>query len=165
MHKMSETGLKALEQMEGIRLLPYDDMTGETLTSWNSHATIGYGHLICSQDWEKFSSGLDDEAAHRLLKEDVSRFEKVVNDTVKVEISQNQFDALVMLSFNIGTRNFALSSVLKKMNDPSAVIPYDTLEEAWKAWNKSRGTVMKGLKIRREREWQIFCGSSSPEKG
>ena len=73
------------------------------------------------------------------------------------QLKEQQFDALVFLAYNIGVRGFSTSSVVKLINDEYAVTSYDTLENAWKAWNKSQGKVMRGLENRRAAEWDIYC--------
>jgi type VI secretion system secreted protein VgrG len=80
----------------------------------------------------------------------------MVKQTIKVDLTQQQFDALVILAFNIGD-NFKNSSVAKLINDPAATTSYDDLESAWKAWNKSQGKEMKGLNNRRAAEWKIYA--------
>ena len=72
------------------------------------------------------------------------------------QISQQQFDASVILAFNIGIGAFKSSSALKLINDPNASTTYDSLESAWKAWNKSQGKVSRGLVNRRNAEWNIY---------
>jgi lysozyme len=91
-----------------------------------------------------------------LFKSDLAPFEKKVKSLIKVPLSQNQFDALVIVAFNIGESAFSSSSILKLVNDPSSKTPYSSLEKAWMAWNKSRGEVMKGLENRRKAEWNIY---------
>jgi GH24 family phage-related lysozyme (muramidase) len=75
---------------------------------------------------------------------------------VKANVTQNEFDAMVILAFNIGQAGFSNSSILKMVNDPSATTSYTTLENAWKAWDKSQGKVSRGLKNRRQTEWNIY---------
>ena len=67
----------------------------------------------------------------------------------------NELDALVVLIFNIGAPAFSKSSLLKMLNGQSGS-NYATLEEAWKAFNKDRGQVNKGLVNRRNSEWDIW---------
>ncbi|MCG4112058.1 hypothetical protein KBJ29_09580 [Campylobacter jejuni] len=55
-------------------------------------------------------------------------------------LAQNEFDALVILCFNIGIDNFKNSSVAKIINAEKT--GYKTLKEAWIAWNKSQNKVM-----------------------
>jgi len=51
--------------------------------------------------------------AQALFMQDLSPFVDGVNARITADLSQNQFDALVILAFNIGLGNFASSSVLK----------------------------------------------------
>lgn len=88
--------------------------------------------------------------------QDLSPFVDGVNARVTATLSQNQFDAHVILAFNIGLGNFASSSVLKLVNDLAAQTNYPDLEAAWKSWNKSQGEVMQGLINRRNAEWATY---------
>ena len=95
-----------------------------------------------------------------LFKSDLAPFEKKVKSLVKAPLSQNQFDALVMLAFNIGESAFSSSSILKLVNNHSSKTAYSSLEKAWMAWSKSRGNVMRGLENRRRAEWNIYSKNS-----
>jgi len=79
-----------------------------------------------------------------------------VKTQVTTNITQNEFDALVILTFNIGCNGFIDSSVLKLINNPKTTTRYANLEAAWKAWNKSQGKINNGLKNRRDAEWTIY---------
>lgn len=153
---LSEDGLDLLKHIEKLRLKPYDDQTGKSITSWCEGATIGYGHLIARKDWEKYKNGIDETTANNLFKTDLSPFADAVSSKVKSKLTQNQYDALVILTFNIGIDGFASSSVLKLVNDPAAKTGHKNLESAWKAWNKSQGVVNTGLINRRNAEWKIY---------
>ncbi|WP_197038451.1 type VI secretion system PAAR protein [Billgrantia saliphila] len=153
---MSEAGKQWLMEVEQLRLMPYDDQTGREITSWVEGATIGYGYLIPNSEWPIFQNGIELETAERLLEEGVVSYEDVVNQVIEVPLAQNQFDAAVILAYNIGRMAFASSSAVKLINDHEAVTPYHSLEEAWKAWNKSQGRVSPGLVNRRSAEWNIF---------
>jgi lysozyme len=83
-------------------------------------------------------------------------FVNTVKNKVSANILQQEFDAMVILTFNIGSSAFGSSSVLKLVNDPNATTSYASLEAAWKAWKKSQGKVMKGLEKRRQAEWDIY---------
>jgi GH24 family phage-related lysozyme (muramidase) len=56
------------------------------------------------------------EKAEQLLKNDVKEAENAINSSVKVNISQGQFDALVSLIYNWGAYNFKISNGLRKLN-------------------------------------------------
>ena len=112
--------------------------------------------MIAKSDWSKFKGGLTEAEALSLLKADLAPFVNNIRNKVKVSVTQHQFDAMVILAFNIGLAGFSSSSVLKMVNDPSATTSYTTLENAWKAWDKSQGKVSRGLKNRRQAEWNIY---------
>lgn len=152
---LSPKGVELLKSIERFRRNPYDDQTGEEITEWVEGATIGYGHLIAKGEWQKFSTPITESDALILFKDDLAPFVRLVKQHVRVPLTQYQFDALVLLAFNIGD-NFKFSSVLKLINDPNAITSYSSLEQAWKAWNKSQGEVMNGLINRRNSEWNIY---------
>lgn len=155
-YQMSDKGMDLLRSIEELRLQPYDDQTGKEISAWVTGATIGYGHLISRNEWDTYKNGLDIMEAKALFEQDLLPYVQTVNTEVTSGISQNQFDALVILTFNIGRNAFKSSSVLKMINDPSANTGYTNLEAAWKAWNKSQGKKMQGLVNRRNAEWDIY---------
>lgn len=82
--------------------------------------------------------------------------EQPINQLVKVALSQNQFDALGSLVFNIGTGNFSASTLLRKLNAGD----YAGAAEQFLAWNKGRVNgvlqVLPGLVTRRQSEHDLF---------
>lgn len=155
---LSDQGLALLQDIEQLRLKPYDDQTAKEISAWTAGATIGYGHLIKNSEWNTYKNGITPVAASTLFEQDLSPFGSAVRSNITVKLEQQQFDALVMLAFNIGagSNGFAGSSVVKLVNDPKAQTNYADLEAAWKAWNKSQGAVMKGLENRRACEWNVY---------
>lgn len=145
--------LKAIEQLV---LNPYDDQSGKKISAWISGATIGFGHLISYEEWTRFESGITEADANVLFELDLSPFIRCVKSRIKVELTQYEFDALVILAFNIGEAAFSTSSVLKLINNPEAITPYSSLEMAWKTWNISNKRVNRGLINRRQAEWNIY---------
>jgi lysozyme len=101
----SPKGIALIKRFEGLRLKAYLDPVGV--------ATIGYGHtyLVNLNDPE-----ITEAEADRLLAEDLKLYEKPVSEMVKVPINQNQFDALIILSYNIGTGALRGSTLMKKLN-------------------------------------------------
>ena len=90
--------------------------------------------------------------ADRLLAEDLAEFEKYVDNLVDVPLTQNQFDALVAWTFNLGPTNLSESTLLKKLNAGD----YDSVPSEMKRWNKAGGEVLEGLVRRREAEAALF---------
>ena len=161
--KLSDNGIRILKQCEGRvmrngRHVIYDDKNGQPVTTGAplpAGATIGYGHLI--KPGEDFRDGIDEDTATELLRADLGYAERAVCNAITVNLRQNQFDALVMLCFNIGARNFANSTVVKYINNPNfKSARYFNLGAAWRAWNKTGGRVSAGLIRRRGIEWELF---------
>ena len=161
--KISDNGINMLKQFEGSvkignRHVIYDDKTGRPVNADKelpTGATIGYGHLIKSG--EDFKHGITERQATEILRSDISTAERAIKDNITVPLSQNQYDALVSLAYNIGAKNFADSTVVKYVNDSNYHnAKYPTLESAWMAWNKSGGREMAGLTDRRHQEFNLF---------
>lgn len=155
---LSQAGLNLLKEVEQLRLKPYDDQTAKDVVGWTVGATIGYGHLIKQSEWPSYKDGISLVDAELLFNQDLAPFVDTVRSKVTTKLTQQQFDALVMLVYNIGTgeNGFSGSSVLKLINNPNVITPFSTLESAWKAWNKSQGKVMAGLENRRSCEWDVY---------
>jgi len=159
----SNNGIAILKQLEGCvkqngKHVIYNDQTGKpapTNIPIPRGATIGYGHLI--KPGEDFTIGITEDTATQLLRGDIKTAENIVQNTITVPLTQNQFDALVIFTYNIGAKNFAKSTVVKYINNPTYHnTRYPTLESAWRAWNKSCGCEMAGLNQRRDTELKLF---------
>lgn len=153
---LSEAGKQWLKDVEQLRLTPYNDQTGQDITSWVEGATIGYGYLIPEEEWHYYKEGIDVAEADRLFEEELIKYENSVNSAIEADLEQHEFDAAVMLAYNIGVYAFAPSSAVEIINDASSVTPYPTLEDAWKAWKYSQGKVNRGLINRRAAEWDMY---------
>ena len=160
---MSENGINMLKKLEGSvtkndKHIIYDDKTGKPVNTNEplpNGATIGYGHLI--KTGEDFRNGISEATATELLRADIATAERAVKDNITVPLTQNQFDALTSLAYNIGTKNFADSTVVKYVNNPNFYSQqYPTLKSAWRAWNKFCGRKIPGLVKRRETEIKLF---------
>lgn len=142
---ISEIGLKLIAQFEGCYLQAY-------LCPANVW-TIGIGTTIYPNGVKvKKGDKCTLEQAHEYLAHDMIEFEKTVNDSVKVPLSQNQFDALVSLTYNIGSAAFKNSTLLKKLNAKD----FTGAADQFPVWNKGGGKVLKGLVRRREAERALF---------
>ena len=73
---------------------------------------------------------------------------------VDVDLTQNQFDALVAWIYNLGPTNFKASTLLNVLNAGE----YENVPEQIKRWNKAGGKVLDGLIRRREAEALLFEG-------
>lgn len=142
--RLDSNGLAFLSREEGLRTTPYNDSAG--------HATIGVGHLIhhgpvTARDLQRYR-GFTRADALKLLKADVVSREQAVERLVRVPLSQNEFNALVSLVFNIGVGGFAGSTVLRKLNAGDRRGAADAFL-MWKVGGP-------GLIFRRRREREMF---------
>ena len=119
--------------------------------------TMGYGH---TGPEVKEGMRITEAEGQAILKKDLARFEKIVEDNVKIKLNQNQFDALVSFVFNIGGDAFKKSTLLKRLN--SKEDPNNVAKEELPRWNKGDGRVLEGLKRRRSAEVDLFT-APAPE--
>lgn len=141
--KISDKGIEFLIKEEGEVLHAYRCAAGV----W----TIGVGHTGGVTSNMKITK----EQSRQLLKSDLCRFEKAVSETIKHELLQHQFDALVSFSFNVGTQAFINSTLAKKIN---ANAPWNEIRAEFLRWNKAGEKVLVALTSRRKREAKLFYG-------
>ena len=84
----------------------------------------------------------------------MDEYEGYVNKLVEVNLSQNQFDALVSWVFNLGPANLKASTLLKVLNSKD----YEGVPAQIQRWNKAGGKVLEGLIRRRNAEALLFEG-------
>ena len=130
---ISNEGLSLIKKFEGCELDSYKCAAGV----W----TIGYGS---THGIEKGMS-ISKSRAEELLLEDIAQFEDIVDKAVSVNLSQNQYDALVSWTFNLGGGNLNSSTMLKVLNAGD----YENVPEQIKRWNNANGKVLEGLIRRR----------------
>lgn len=141
--KISQNGLDLIKSFEGLELKAYKDSVGVLTVGWGSTGSHVKPGMVITK-----------EQAETLIKQDVSRFEKGISDLVKVPLTQNQFDALVSFSFNLGLGNLKSSTLLKKLNASD----YSGAANEFLRWNKAAGKVLNGLTRRRQAEKDMFEG-------
>jgi lysozyme len=155
--QMSEHGLGLLEKWEGFELNVYKDSAGLP--------TIGVGHLLTKSELSsgkimingvpvQYSGGLTNQQVLDLLGQDVEPAEKAVNNGVKVVLNQNQFDALVSFTFNVGVGAFTASTLLKVLNQQQ----FTEVPTQFLRWTRSGGQVVQGLVNRRQNEISLWNG-------
>lgn len=87
-----------------------------------------------------------------LFDVEIEKFERGVTRLTTVELTQNQFDALVSFSYNVGLGALEGSTLLKAVNRGD----FDAAARAFHAWNKGGGKILPGLVQRRIREAALF---------
>jgi lysozyme len=146
---ISASGLDFIKRWEKFMANLYNDQGG--------NCTIGYGHLLhmggCdAADRRAYPNGVTEAQATQILANDVSGSERTVRNSVRVTLTQNQFDALVIFAFNIGNGGFRGSSALKELNRGN----YNAVPDRMAKWNTTGGKVSRGLIRRRSEEGKLF---------
>lgn len=139
--KTSESGIDLIKGFEGFLPGPYQDVAGV----W----TNGYGHTHgVTQD----TPPVTEEEATINLGNDLFDAEYAVNLYVNVPLTDNQFDALVSFTFNLGGGALEHSTLLKKLNSRD----YAGAAEEFGKWVYAGGKVSNGLIARRAKEREVF---------
>lgn len=137
----SKSGVALTERFEGCKLVGYPDIKGIP--------TVGYGHTGPEVYIGMVITQLQ---AEQFLLNDIQHAVNCVNHLVTVQLTQPEFDAVVDLVFNIGSGNFASSTLLKKLNAgdfPGAAAEFEK-------WAHAGGQVVAGLLRRRQAEEAEF---------
>lgn len=142
--RASEKAIELIKKYEGLRLRVYRCPSGLL--------TIGYGHTRTAVP----GLAINKEMAEILLEEDLRECEKVINDLVKVPLTQNQYDALVSFVFNVGRGNFERSTLLKKLNEGGYVAASDEFLKWTKGRQRGGVKELPGLVRRRKEERELF---------
>lgn len=129
-----------IKGFEGFREYPY--------TCPGGALTIGYGTTIKPGQFTSITK----EQAEALLRKSISGFERSIKKLVKVPLNQNQYDALVSFTYNVGAGALQRSTLLKKLNSRD----YQGAADELLRFTKSNGKVLQGLVKRREKERAIF---------
>lgn len=167
MKNISDKGLAVLVQWEALRTKMYLDSGGEP--------TIGVGHLLLPEEistgiiklssgdveWKK---GMTKEQVIELLQKDLQPRVDFLNKTLPDDLTQGQFDAMVLFLFNIGVgrprahpkgpAGFLGSTLLVKIKAGL----YDEVPAQLAKWNKDNGKVVQGLVNRRNAEIELWNG-------
>jgi lysozyme len=124
--KISQEGIDLIKHFEGCEL--------ESYRCSANVLTIGYGTTKNVVEGMKISQ----HQAEELLMKDLEEFEEYVEDLIDVPLEQNQFDALVAWTYNLGPTNLKTSTLRKVLNKGA----YDDVAEQIKRWNKANGKVL-----------------------
>lgn len=153
--KISEAGLSLIKKEEKFMPRLYHCEAGRP--------TIGYGHVVQANEPRLLDAGraLTEAEASALLRADVDKqYGAHVASRVHRNVTQQQFDAMVSLCYNIGTAGFDKSSVLALAN-AGASSPA-VIRAAFGLWNKVTDPKTKvkrvsaGLTARRAREAALY---------
>jgi lysozyme len=137
-------GLDLIKRNEGLRLTAYRDIAGIP--------TIGFGHCPATM-----GQTITEDEATALLQADLAWAENAVElATQGIPTTDNQFSAMVSLTFNIGIGFFRTSTVLRKHRAED----YAGAAAAFLLWNKAHVdgelVVVQGLLRRRREESELY---------
>lgn len=139
--RISLNGINLIKKFEGLKLKAYRDVIGII--------TIGYGHvdpsITIDTEWTEAQ-------ATDMLHLDLGKFEDGINSFVKVELNQDQFDALVSFCYNVGLGNFQKSSMLKAIN----LKDFAKAAIQFPLWANAGGKKIPTLVKRRAEEQTLF---------
>lgn len=133
---LSAAGVAGIISHEASVPVVYQDVVGIN--------TVCVGHVTQSEVHTRFS----DNQCAELLLQDTQIAQSAIKRGVKVPVTQEQYDSLVSLTFNIGNGAFGSSTLLHKLNAGDchgAAAEFDR-------WNKAGGKVVRGLSNRRHDE-------------
>lgn len=138
--KTSSKGIELIKKHEGLSLTAYL-CPAKVLT-------IGYGHT----GGVKSGDVITEAQAEEFLRADLNNAEQAIIRE-RLNINQNQFDALVSFVFNIGIGNFQKSTLLKviKANSMDARIRME-----FSRWVYAKQKVLAGLVLRRKEEADLY---------
>lgn len=127
--------------LEGRVYVPYLDISGVL--------TVCDGHT--GPDIVRGKTYTDPEC-DSLLRSDLKEVQIQVDRLVKVPLQEYQRAALYSFAFNVGTRAFAASTLLLKLNTGD----YNGARDELSRWIFARGQIHKGLINRRQIERWLF---------
>lgn len=140
----NKAAIHILKSYEGLSLDAYPEA---------DYWLIGYGHKNPSI---RAGTSISPKTAERYLRSDLAAREDFVRSVVTVPLNENEFSALVALSYNIGNGSFKNSTVLRLLNEGDR----EAAANAFLMWNKVKRdgelTQSTHLTGRREAERDLF---------
>lgn len=148
---ISSQGLELIKRFEGFHLNAYLDPIGIP--------TIGYGTIVINGKPVTMGMTVTEEQAREYLFDDIQKFEDFVHDLVNVSLTQEQFDALVSFTYNLGPTNLKKSTLLRLLNAGK----YEEAQPQFLRWNRAGNKVLRGLTRRRLAEAALFGPMTSSQ--
>lgn len=145
--KLDQAGIEFIARWEGLKLKAYQCSAGVWTigigsTRFPDGVPVKMGDTLASED-----------EAYDLFRDTVNKYENAVNKLVTIALDQNQFNALVSFTYNVGIGALQSSTLLKRINDKASS---EEIKTQWRRWNKAGGQIVKGLSNRREAELELY---------
>lgn len=151
---LSERGMKMLFELEGR----HKKMADGRYKAYRCPANVPTIYAGLTRG-VKDGMVITEAEGEKMLRRELSGFEDAVERLVTVELNQNEFDALVLLSFNIGVGAFQKSTLLKLLNQGKR----DAAAAQFARWNRGGGKALPGLVKRRRMEASLFLQPCADE--
>lgn len=155
--EVCQAAQRIIKDFESLSLKPYHCPAGLV--------TIGWGHVLSDEKGAPLSrfSPITMERAEELFQEDLAEKAADVESLLDVEVTDNQFGALVSFAFNVGgdidaddkAEGLGDSTLLRKLNRGDV----GGAAAEFPKWNKSQGKVLNGLTRRRLAEQALFLSA------
>lgn len=142
--QVSQNGINLAKKWEGFYPNAYLDPVGIP--------TIGYGTTRINGQKVKLGTTITLAQAEYLLKKDMEEHASNTFKYIKIELNQNQFDALASFQYNLGKDILQGSNLTKLINTKQ----WKAAAEKMKEYNKAGGRVLQGLVNRRNEEAALF---------
>lgn len=171
MQRLSTAGLRLIEKWEELVPYVYDDKVPKrringrmVYPEWDGGPvrgtlTIGYGHTnAAGYPTIKQGMTITSAQADEILDADLGPVMASVRSTVKVPLTQHQFDTLVSFTFNCGAGNLRKLCALLNKGD------YDSIPRKLMQYVTSKGERMRGLVNRRAAEVALWNLPDDPQE-
>jgi lysozyme len=142
--QLGPKGKALIQSFEQCRLEAYQDQRGVWTIAWGRTPAVEY--QTCSR-----------EDADEWFIQDTQTAVNAVSRTVDVALSQNQFDALVSFTFNVGQGSEAHSTLVGLLNQGKFALA----AAQFSFWNHVNGVPNAGLTRRRAAEQALFLDTST----
>lgn len=138
--RVSNEGVNFIKRWEGFRSEAYVCPAGV----W----TIGYGHTHTAKE----GMCVTELQADYMLRRDLDYFGTKVASALKIQVNQEQFDALVSFAYNVGVGAYQTSTLLEKLNQGN----FHAAAQEFDRWVHAKSKVLPGLVNRRKEEKEMF---------
>ncbi len=139
---ISEEGKSLIKKFEGCETEAYLCSAGVPTIAFGRTKNVKMGDT-CTQ-----------EQADAWLEEELEEYTGYVLDAVTQPLDQNQLDAMVAWTYNLGPTNLRSSTLLRVLNEGKM----QEVPQQMRRWNKAKGKVLPGLERRRLAESMLFEG-------
>jgi len=144
MMSLGPKGAALIKSFEQYRDKSYQDQRGIWTCGWGHTGPDVKADTVCTP-----------ALADAWFFNDTHTAVNAVLRAIDVPMTQNQFDALCSICFNIGAHAFETSTLVRVLNAGN----YMAAADQFLAWDHTNGQVNAGLSRRREAEHALFLST------